>query len=241
MTPLETERDKAKDELIEHYEQIVLGIIERYGLRSETPRADKIKSKIASLTEQIKIINDLSGEEIEDVRTITSTEYTEQISESKGTKTILDSEICLKCIDPSECDNCAMYEAKSTTTIKIEPQSGQPKKKFNYMQIRDLTDEEWLKLPKEEILQLYKNCYKMLMDMVKSQSPSDQPVTDEEIHNFAIDYIKKLVAKDIPTDGTPIPFSEESLKQKLNFMKLGAMFMRDGDIFKWMRNSITNK
>jgi len=30
------------------------------------------------------------------------------------------------------------------------------------VQTRELTDEEWLKLPKEEILQLYKNCYKML-------------------------------------------------------------------------------
>jgi hypothetical protein len=37
----------------------------------------------------------------------------------------------------------------------------------NLIQIRDLTDEEWLKLPKEEILQLYKNCYSMLMNYIK--------------------------------------------------------------------------
>lgn len=36
--------------------------------------------------------------------------------------------------------------------------------KTEFTQIRDLTDEEWLKLPKEEILQLYKNCYKLLKD-----------------------------------------------------------------------------
>ena len=47
----------------------------------------------------------------------------------------------------------------------------------NFYQTRDLTDEEWLKLPKEEILQLYKNCYKMLMQYI-NQSPSG---TVEEI------------------------------------------------------------
>jgi hypothetical protein len=36
--------------------------------------------------------------------------------------------------------------------------------KTNFMQTKELTDEEWMKLPKKEILQLYKNCYKMLMD-----------------------------------------------------------------------------
>lgn len=44
----------------------------------------------------------------------------------------------------------------------------------DYMQTRDLTDEEWLKLPKEEILQLYKNVYKMLTDKLKEEKP-DQP------------------------------------------------------------------
>jgi hypothetical protein len=39
----------------------------------------------------------------------------------------------------------------------------------DYVQIRDLTDEEWLKLPKEEILQLYKNCYKMLTDLIQQR------------------------------------------------------------------------
>ena len=41
----------------------------------------------------------------------------------------------------------------------------------NFMQSRDLTDEEWLKLPKEEILQLYKNCYSMLQNYLKQPDP----------------------------------------------------------------------
>ena len=39
-------------------------------------------------------------------------------------------------------------------------------KKNNFIQMRDLTDEEWMKLPKKEILQLYKNCYKMLLEYI---------------------------------------------------------------------------
>jgi hypothetical protein len=61
----------------------------------------------------------------------------------------------------------------------------------NYFQIRDLTDEEWLLLPKEEILQLYKNCYKMLMESYAAQSHKEQPikeVSDEEIENYLSDY-----------------------------------------------------
>ena len=53
-------------------------------------------------------------------------------------------------------------------------------KMVNFMQIRDLTDEEWLQLPKEEILQLYKNCYKMLMDFTQKTAEEQTP-TDEEI------------------------------------------------------------
>ena len=37
----------------------------------------------------------------------------------------------------------------------------------NFIQVRELTDEEWLAMPKEEILKLYKNCYGMLQQYVK--------------------------------------------------------------------------
>jgi len=47
-----------------------------------------------------------------------------------------------------------------------EPQQEKQTAELNYMQMRDLTDEEWLKLPKEEILQLYKNCYSMLNQQI---------------------------------------------------------------------------
>jgi hypothetical protein len=54
----------------------------------------------------------------------------------------------------------------------------------NYMKIRELTDEEWMKLPKEEILQLYKNCYKMLIDQVKSDNEEVIDVSDEDIEDI---------------------------------------------------------
>ena len=44
----------------------------------------------------------------------------------------------------------------------------------NFMQTRDLTDEEWLKLPKEEILQLYKNCYKLLIQCYASHQEENK-------------------------------------------------------------------
>ena len=53
----------------------------------------------------------------------------------------------------------------------------------NFIQVRELTDEEWLAMPKEEILKLYKNCYGMLQQYVKgnyqkAESKSvDQPGT----------------------------------------------------------------
>ncbi len=62
----------------------------------------------------------------------------------------------------------------------------QPENQTNFMQIRDLTDEEWLRLPKEEILQLYKNCYTMLEDMIKSRDkiqplPGNRKTAEENI------------------------------------------------------------
>jgi hypothetical protein len=52
--------------------------------------------------------------------------------------------------------------------------------KSNFMQIRDLTDEEWMKLPKKEVIQLYKNCYTMLKQCIKQE-----PITDADIEAWA--------------------------------------------------------
>ena len=54
------------------------------------------------------------------------------------------------------------------------PQSKESGEKTNFVQIRDLTDEEWMKRPKEEILQLLKNCYKLLIDQVGLKEKSQQ-------------------------------------------------------------------
>ena len=60
--------------------------------------------------------------------------------------------------------------------------------KTNFMQIRDLTDEEWMKRPKEEILQLYKNCYNLLIDQVglkeKSQQAGQNDVKKEKLNDL---------------------------------------------------------
>ena len=48
----------------------------------------------------------------------------------------------------------------------------------NFMQAMELTDEEWLNLPKEEILQLYKNCYGMLMQYVQGKDSREEIVKD---------------------------------------------------------------
>jgi len=67
----------------------------------------------------------------------------------------------------------------------------------NYMQMRDLTDEEWLKLPKKKILQLYKNVYKMLMDRIKQDSESKEPQElFNRIEQCVSDYLKAVGSVD---------------------------------------------
>jgi hypothetical protein len=75
-----------------------------------------------------------------------------------------------KCFESHEICN-----KKPCSRLKQEPE------KANFMQTRDLTDEEWLRLPKEEILQLYKNCYKMLIDIYTSKH---SPFSYEEKQSF---------------------------------------------------------
>ena len=55
-----------------------------------------------------------------------------------------------------------------------------------FMQSRDLTDEEWMALPKEEILQLYKNCYSMLKQFIASHpEPESVVCPSNEIEKWA--------------------------------------------------------
>lgn len=63
---------------------------------------------------------------------------------------------------------------------------GEEKQQVNFMQMRDLTDEEWLQLPKEEILQLYKNCYSMLQGFISGEQ-SKEITTEEDITNAFCD------------------------------------------------------
>lgn len=82
--------------------------------------------------------------------------------------------------------------------------------KTAFMQSRELTDEEWMAMPKEEILKLYKNCYSMLMVFIKQKE--DQP-SDEDI---AIEIIARYHgnSRGLPT-------------AKKAFID-GALWMRDG-------------
>ena len=90
---------------------------------------------------------------------------------------------------------------------KLEEEKEQPIQSADFMQMRDLTDEEWLKLPKEEILHLYKNCYKMLLEYAQQRSMP----TDEEIEKAA-PY----------TDGT-----HTTMFERIGWIE-GAKAMRDG-------------
>lgn len=85
--------------------------------------------------------------------------------------------------------NAVFPESKTTHRGTLE--YIQPKQTAGFMQIRDLTDEEWMNIPKAEILQLYKNCYKMLMEYAQSQQP-EISVTDEEIEKHAKEYLKEI-------------------------------------------------
>lgn len=79
------------------------------------------------------------------------------------------------------CDKC--YQVAQSTSMQcnrlVEVYNSTPQT-ANFMQSVDLTDEEWLKLPKEEILQLYKNCYSLLQDSYRNQK-SQSVITDREI------------------------------------------------------------
>jgi hypothetical protein len=63
-------------------------------------------------------------------------------------------------------DNSYIKKLKSEIS-QLKEQIKKEETSVNLIQIRDVTDEEWLKLPKEEILQLYKNCYSMLNNYIK--------------------------------------------------------------------------
>lgn len=88
----------------------------------------------------------------------------------------------------------------------------------NFMQMRDLTDEELLQLPKEEILQLYKNCYKLLVEYANAR------LQELSLTDMAEEYIKK----ELPNAEKPFHYDAE-----------GAVCIRD--FVKWARNKLTGK
>ena len=87
------------------------------------------------------------------------------------------------------------------------------KQSVNFLQMRDLTDEEWLRLPKKEILQLYKNCYNILQSYISKQE-SEKP-TDEMIEKWADNRVSKV-------DSIPLRIFYKSIYIE------GAKTLRDG-------------
>lgn len=94
----------------------------------------------------------------------------------------------------------------------LQQQESEPEESVNFMQIRDLTDEEWLKLPKEEILQLYKSCYKILMASIalSGEKISEVKTITGTIYNA-----------DIPVK-EPLP-SDEDIEKYANYWFLGLI------------------
>jgi hypothetical protein len=96
----------------------------------------------------------------------------------------------------------------------------------NFMQSRELTDEEWLKLPKEEILQLYKNCYSMLKNYiglsgekikdVKTFTSTDYPVEQSTPNDYVkTDYTKPVEQSKLSAEEMLIKFQEYTLEHGL--------------------------
>ena len=74
----------------------------------------------------------------------------------------------------------------------------------NFVRITELTDEEWLKHSKEEILQLYKNCHQMLMNYIGLSGEKIQDIrtytsTDgEPTKDIPDDMIEKYILSKYP-------------------------------------------
>ena len=65
--------------------------------------------------------------------------------------------------------NIAIYKSATKLIKELVSDPNKPEVKTaeaNFIQTRELTDEEWMKMPKKEILQLYKNCYVMLKNYI---------------------------------------------------------------------------
>jgi len=70
-----------------------------------------------------------------------------------------------------------------------EPAEKVGEESINFMQARDLTYDEWMKLPKEEIFKLYCNVYKMLTG--KEIIPSEGKQDKEHSEKLGFDVLKQ--------------------------------------------------
>ena len=99
----------------------------------------------------------------------------------------------------------------------------------DFIQVRDLTDEEWLELPKEEILKLYKNCYAMLLrfSSLSVQGATKEPsktadITDDDIELMAIKSSLGRLVNALGDEVLDVTFCDGFIE--------GAKAMRDGEI-----------
>ncbi len=118
-----------------------------------------------------------------------------------------------------ECLKCSHVDWDYLDKLESELASlkqDKPEKAVNFMQIRELTDEEWLKLPKEEILQLYKNCYAMLQNYIMKPEKS-VPLTAEETHidSYFDEKPKEKFLGEVPVEQSKL-IPAEILKDNMN-------------------------
>ena len=122
------------------------------------------------------------------------------------------------------CNICGMEVPDEANPDKLSEKCKQPSPvKSNFMRVKELTDEEWMELPKEEILQLYKNCYQMLQTMsnlsgkkftnIPTMTTTGEPKTEidseEAISTEKKDKIVEYKFEIINSDEPLIPFLNE--------------------------------
>ena len=107
----------------------------------------------------------------------------------------------------------------------------------NFVRITELTDEEWLKHSKEEILQLYKNCHQMLMNYIglsgeKTQDIRTYTSTDgEPTKDIRLDMIEKWAENNCHSRGL---FSAD---YDIRLLIEGAKAIQSGEIARWAKEN----
>ena len=134
--------------------------------------------------------------------------------------------------------NCKKCDELASELLALQGEKEEPAGS-NFVRITELTDEEWLKHSKEEILQLYKNCHQMLMNYIglsgeKTQDIRTYTSTDgEPTKDIPDDMIEKWAENNCHSRGL---FSAD---YDIRLLIEGAKAMQSGEIARWAKENGT--